>query len=127
MSPLTAEWVGKAEGDYASAGREYRVRHNPNHDLVCFLTQQMAEKYLKGFLQENGVRFRRTHNLLELLNLCLPIDPMIDLQRPNLDLLNDYSVDYRYPGEWANKDDARQAYRAATDVRTFMRGRLGLP
>ena len=127
MNQLTTEWVGKADGDYASAGREYRVRHNPNYDLVCFLAQQTAEKYLKGFLQEHGMPFRKTHNLIELLNLCLPVDATIDLQRPNLDILNDYSVDYRYPGEWANKDDARQAFRAATDVRTFMRARLGLP
>jgi len=127
MNPLTTEWVGKAEGDYASAGREYRVRHNPNNDLVCFLAQQMAEKYLKGFLQEHGLPFRKTHDLIELLNLCLSIDPMIDLQRPNLDILNDYSVRYYYPGEWANKAQARQAFQAATDVRMFMRGRLGLP
>ena len=127
MNPLTMEWINKAEGDYVTAGRESRVRHNPNYDIVCFLSQQMAEKYLKGFLQEHGIAFPRTHNLMTLLNLCLPIEPMIDLQRPNLDLLNDYSVDYRYPGEWADRNEARQAYRAATDVRTFMRARLGLP
>ena len=86
----------------------------------------MAEKYLKAFLQEHGIAFPRTHNLITLLNLCLPINPMIDLQRPNLDLLNDYAVDYRYPGEWADRDEALRSYRAATDFRTFMRARLGL-
>ena len=64
---------------------------------------------------------------MNLLNLCLSVDATIDLQRPNLDFLNDYAVRYRYPGDWADRTQARQAYRAATDVRTFMRARLGLP
>jgi len=127
MSPLTAEWVDKAEGDYATAGREYRVRHNPNYDIVCFLAQQMAEKYLKAFLQENGQPFPKTHHLITLLTLCLPIDAIVDLQRPTLVLLNRYAVRYRYPGEWADKNEARQAYRAAEDFRRFMRTLLGLP
>jgi HEPN domain-containing protein len=127
MNPLTVEWIKKAEGDYASCGREVRARRNPNYDSACFHAQQMAEKYLKGFLQEHGVPFRKTHNLIDLLSLCLPIDATLDLQRPSLVLLNRYAVRYRYPGDWADKTEARQAYRAATDVRRFMRARLGLP
>ena len=80
MNPLTMEWINKAEGDYVTAGRESRVRNNPNYDIVCFLSQQMAEKYLKAFLQEHGIAFPRTHNLITLLNLCLAVNPMIDLQ-----------------------------------------------
>ena len=53
MNPATAEWVAKAEGDFATAGREMRARKNPNYDAVCFHTQQCAEKYLKAVLQEN--------------------------------------------------------------------------
>ena len=127
MSPLTVEWITKAEGDFYSSGREWRARKHPNYDSACFHAQQMAEKYLKGFLQEHGVPFKKTHNLMVLLNLCLSVDPTIDLQRPNLDLLDDYSVRFRYPGDWADKDEARQAYRAARDFRQFMRIKLGLP
>ena len=117
MNPLTIEWIDKAEADYATAGRELRVRNKPNYDAVCFHAQQMAEKYLKGFLQEHRVPFRKTHNLIELLNLCLTLDATIDFQRPNLDFLNDYSVRYRYPGDWADRTQARQAFRAATSER----------
>lgn len=127
MSPLTVEWIDKAEGDYFSSGREWRARKHPNYDSACFHAQQMAEKYLKGFLQEHRVPFKKTHNLMVLLNLCLSVDTTIDLQRANLDLLDDYSVRFRYPGDWADKDEARQAYRAARDFRQFMRIKLGLP
>ena len=60
MRALTTEWVEKAEGDYATAGREIRARRRPNYDAVCFHAQQTAEKYLKAFLQENDVAFPKT-------------------------------------------------------------------
>jgi HEPN domain-containing protein len=39
MNPITLEWVGKAEGDFATAERELRVQTDPNYDAVCFHAQ----------------------------------------------------------------------------------------
>ena len=75
MQPLTAEWVAKAEGDWTSALRELRARTDPNYDAACFHAQQCAEKYLKARLQEETMRFGRTHDLVALLDLLLPIEP----------------------------------------------------
>lgn len=36
LKPLVKEWVEKAEGDYATARRELRVRKNPNYDASVF-------------------------------------------------------------------------------------------
>jgi HEPN domain-containing protein len=55
MKPITAEWVIKAEGDWASAQREVRARKHRNHDSACFHAQQCVEKYLKAWLQEAGI------------------------------------------------------------------------
>ena len=107
MNELTLEWVEKAEGDYATAGRETRARRRPNYDAACFHAQQTAEKYLKSFLQEHGSSFPRTHSLIELLELCLPLDGSFELLRDLLVMLDGYSVSYRYPGESAGKDEAR--------------------
>jgi len=126
MNELTLEWVEKAEGDYATAGRELRARRRPNYDAACFHAQQTAEKYLKAFLQEHGVAFPKTHSLIELLELCLPLDASFELQRDLLVRLDRYAVRYRYPGESADKDEARQALRAVKTVRTFVRAKLGL-
>ena len=57
MKPLTAEWVEKADADFATASREMRVRKAPNFDAVCFHAQQCAEKYLKAILQEVDLPF----------------------------------------------------------------------
>jgi len=54
MNELTVEWLRKAEGDCAPAGRETRARRHPNYDAACFHAQQAAEKYLKALLQEHG-------------------------------------------------------------------------
>lgn len=35
MHPLTAEWIGKAEGDFATAQRELRARSSPNKAMYC--------------------------------------------------------------------------------------------
>lgn len=60
MNELTDEWVEKAEGDFATAGREMRARRRPNFDAACFHAQQVAEKYLKAFLQEHDQSFPKT-------------------------------------------------------------------
>ena len=45
MKPITAEWVGKAEGDFATVERGIAgACSNPNCDGVCFRAQQCAEK-----------------------------------------------------------------------------------
>jgi HEPN domain-containing protein len=126
MNELTAEWITKAEGDYATAEREFRARRRPNYDAVCFHAQQTIEKYLKAFLQEQGAIFPKTHSLIELLEIALPFDKSLELQRELLVQLERYAVRYRYPGESADKDEARAALRAAKVVRTIIRQRLAL-
>ena len=126
MNMLTDEWVRKAEGDYATAGRELRVRNSPNYDAVCFHAQQTAEKYLKAFLQEHKVLFPKTHSLIELLELCLSEDPGFASERNRLITLDRYAVRYRYPGETADKDEARLAFQTVRTFRAFAREKLGI-
>ncbi|MEJ2746854.1 MAG: HEPN domain-containing protein [Anaerolineae bacterium] len=124
MNELTVEWVTKAEGDYATAERELRVVDRPNYDAVCFHAQQTAEKYLKAFLQENGVAFPKTHSLIELLELCLPLNDELEVLRPDLIRLGRYAVRFRYPGETASKTEAQSAYETVMNVRAVLRARL---
>ncbi len=126
MQPLTSEWIAKAEGDFDSLQRELRVRVRPNYDSACFHAQQCAEKYLKGYLQEQNIPFGRTHNLLELLEYALAVQPMWLSLRSDLQLLNLYAVAYRYPGETANREQAREAARCCKIVRTTIRTALNM-
>jgi HEPN domain-containing protein len=126
MNALVAEWIGKAEGDYFTALREYRVRKHPNYDAVCFHAQQAAEKYLKAYLLERGISFPKTHSLVELLELCLTVDSSFEFYRDVLVSLERYAVQYRYPGPAADKDEARLAINSLKVIRLHLRNRLQL-
>jgi HEPN domain-containing protein len=125
MNPAVAEWVSKAEGDFLTAGRELRVRKSPNYDAVCFHSQQCAEKYLKAVLQENNRSIPKIHNLIELMILCEELDGSFEMLRADLVVMERFSVHVRYPGDVAEKEDARSAYAAAQAVRAFVREKLG--
>ncbi|MBA3945958.1 MAG: HEPN domain-containing protein [Herpetosiphonaceae bacterium] len=126
MNVLTEEWISKAEGDFATSGRELRARNHPNYDAACFHSQQMAEKYLKAVLQEDGKPVPRIHNLVELLGLCLLMHPTWEMLRSELMLLDQYAVRFRYPGEEADRIEAGAALKAATVIRRFLRQYFGL-
>ncbi len=126
MMPLTPEWIEKAEGDFHSALRELRARKNPNYDAACFHAQQCIEKYLKGRLQEEEIHFAKTHDLPALLDLLLPVEPLWEAWREELGTLSDYAVNFRYPGESADKSMARKAVAICKKFRGEVRRSLGL-
>ncbi|NUM52421.1 MAG: HEPN domain-containing protein [Candidatus Hydrogenedentes bacterium] len=127
MNPLTFEWIEKAEGDYAVASREMRARRNPNYDAVCFHSQQCAEKYLKAILHWRRIRFEKTHNLIVLLDQVLPVAPLLEPFRDSMSDLTEFAVMFRYPGDSATKDMARDALKKCRAIRSVARSELGLP
>ena len=126
MKPVTEEWVEKADGDFRTAGRELRARKLPNFDAACFHAQQCAEKYLKARLQESGIPFAKTHNLTVLLDSVLAVEPLWEEFRPMLARLNAFGVEFRYPGETADKKTAKEAFKFCSIIRQRARARLGL-
>jgi len=126
MKRLTGEWVAKAEGDYRSMEREMRARRDPNYDDTCFHAQQCAEKYLKGRLYEAGIRFTRTHDLKALLGLVLAAEPLWEAHRADLIFLNEFSVELRYPGKFANREKALDARTRCRAFRKSARAALRL-
>lgn len=126
MKELTREWVLKAEGDFATAQREFRVRKGPNYDAVCFHAQQCVEKYFKARLQEAGKTFGRIHDLTILLDSVLELEPLWSPLRPALRSLNTSAVEVRYPGESADKELAADAMKTCRLVRRMVRESLRL-
>jgi len=126
MKPITAEWVVKAEADFATAQREGRVRKRPNYDGVCFHYQQCAEKYLKARLSESGIPFIKVHDLVALLEQVLKVEPNWEIFREDLAYLSDFAVAFRYPGESADKKTAVEAKQLCSFFRKTARRALGL-
>ncbi len=127
MKPMTAEWVEKAEGDFLVGSQIMRRREHRVLDAACFHCQQTVEKYFKARLCEAGIVFPKTHDLVALLNLLLPLEPLWKPFLPAVQLLTDYAVDFRYPGDNATLAEARQCLKESKAIRQEVRLSLGLP
>ena len=126
MKRLTLEWVEKAEADFISAQREYRARNRPNYNAACFFAQQCIEKYITARLQEADIEFGKIHDLVKLLELVSPVEPFWETYRSAFRPITAYAVDYRYPGESAEKDEARDAIKVCKGFRATARQSFGL-
>jgi HEPN domain-containing protein len=124
MNELVEEWIQKAEGDFISALREYRARKFPNYDAAGFHAQQCIEKYLKALLQKHLIPFQKIHDLLKLAEQCLPIIPDLEFYWEPLAYLNQFSVAFRYPGESATREQAKQAIKAVKELKLFLKEKL---
>ena len=124
MTPLTQEWVQKAEADFAAM--EW-LRQAPDSlpDALGFHAQQCVEKYLKALLCFCEVDFYRTHDLGALMAL-LPAHLRPELSAEEQARLGDYAVATRYPGDYepVSLDEAKRAVQMARRVRNQVRRRL---
>jgi HEPN domain-containing protein len=126
MTPLTRHWVRKAEEDWRIV-LLFKDARPPFHDAVCFRSQQTAEKYLKGLIQERGKTPRRTFDLGRLLNDVLKLMPTFGGSRRRLTAMTKFGDDLRYHnGVEADARKSRMAFRTASEVRAEVRRALGI-
>jgi HEPN domain-containing protein len=124
MNATVKEWVAKAEGDYATAERELHPTGTPNLDAVCFHAEQCIEKLMKALLIDRGVTPPRSHDLVALDRLLAPACPEWAWPVEELRLLTRAAVDFRYPGESADQNEASEAFDIATRLRAQLRSLL---
>jgi HEPN domain-containing protein len=125
---IIREWVIKAEDDFHFA-RISLIEKKPFWAHICFLFQQCAEKYLKAFTLDQGLKFQKTHDLPMLLKKCLEQTPAMVELTDDCDLLATFYVETRYPVHWPatfTAEDAEQAHRAADRIRNFIRMEMKL-
>jgi HEPN domain-containing protein len=127
MKASTREWIAKAEEDFAAAFILRRPRKKPLWATVCFHCQQCAEKYLKARLNEASLPVHKTHDLEQLLNQVLAVEPLWSAFRPSLKRLSDAAVLPRYPGNVFTKAEASRAFKTCNAFRKEVRTSLGLP
>ncbi len=96
-------------------------------DVVCFHSQQGAEKALKAYLVRMDHDFPKMHDLLTLMGLCRSHDEEFLRIADALKFLDDYAVETRYPDDWREipREEAARALHEAESVLGFVRGKLG--
>lgn len=114
------KWFKKAEEDEFAGRLILESKQFPAPS--CFHFQQMAEKYLKGLLVFHNKPFPKTHDLLELETLLLEVEPGINTIHGDLEFLNPYGIETRYPGNYpeVTLDEAQMAYDSALRVKAFI-------
>jgi HEPN domain-containing protein len=118
-------WTDYAEEGYQAARLLLR-RKRPFARVAGFHAQQCAEKYLKALLVAKGADFPKTHDLLRLSELCTESDILVQVDANLLDVLTDFAVGIRYPGDEPTIEEVRQGLGTAATVRRFARRHLGL-
>ncbi|MGH7813935.1 MAG: HEPN domain-containing protein [Candidatus Binataceae bacterium] len=83
-----------------TCGRQGSCSKSPGlSGTAVFHCQQAAEKALKGFLAWHDLPFRKTHELEEIGEACLAIDPTLKAIVDRAVPLTEYAWKFRYPGE----------------------------
>lgn len=117
---LAEDWLRKAESDLAAA--DACIDAAKALDAACFHSQQAAEKSLKAWLILRGEPFPRTHNLIELTELCAEQQPRFNELLDDATALNPYAVTGRYAAEfWPSVDEARTAREQAQRIYDFVK------
>lgn len=115
------EWFKKAEDDELNA-RSILTHRDGTPNGVCFLSQQMAEKYLKAFLVAKKRWFPKIHPIARLLEFCMDIDASFNTLREEAIFLTEFYAETRYPGDYPefSWQEAEQAFVAANKIKGFV-------
>ena len=98
------------------------IENSDKHaEVICFHSQQLAEKYLKGLLNYHKINFRKIHDLLRLAELLKNTCKDINTLEKDLILLNSCYIESRYPDNFTefNSHDAQNAFEAAERVKNY--------
>ena len=117
--------VLKARDDELSA-KDILTDREGAASTVCFLSQQMAEKYLKGYLVFQGKEFPKIHDLAKLLRLCQKIDSEFSKLKSEVQYLRGFYIATRYPGDYPqfSFEDAERAFKKALRIKKFISNKV---
>ncbi|MDR2964440.1 MAG: HEPN domain-containing protein [Treponema sp.] len=106
---LVHEWFNYSTNDLISAKHLFNNLYPKQTEIACYLSQQCAEKALKGFLFFKDTTPPKTHNLVELCQMCIIHDSnFLEIMDACADL-TPYGVAVRYPNELAVDDTIAKA------------------
>jgi HEPN domain-containing protein len=117
-------WRLKAEEDFTAAS--ILAEHGGPAATICFLCQQVAEKYLKGYLLLRRQPPKRIHHLDVLLEDCMALDDSFQRLVDDAVFLKRYYIESRYPDdlpEDVRPEEAAEALAAASHLRDFVLAR----
>jgi HEPN domain-containing protein len=119
----TQEWLGRARADLAACDALIAAGLAAE---ALFHAQQCAEKTMKALLTWHQAPFKKTHDLDELKQSCLPLATGAADQLATIERLSQYAWRFRYPGAPYSPEltEAEEARHAAGDLLQAMAAQL---
>lgn len=111
----TREWLERARGDLHACTALIAAGLAAE---ALFHAQQCAEKAMKAVLTWHQVSFKKTHDLDELKQQCLPLAAGAAAQLEGIERLSQYAWRFRYPGATYSPEpeEAGEARHAAAKL-----------
>ncbi|MFH1187683.1 MAG: HEPN domain-containing protein [bacterium] len=124
---LAGDWFKKAQDDELSCEDILDDRRGAP-STVCFLSQQLAEKHLKGYLVYQGKQFPKIHQLDRLIKLCKETNATFEEVKEEAEYLTGFYVATRYPGDYPDFfwDDAEKAFESACRIKKFVLSKIDI-
>jgi HEPN domain-containing protein len=122
---ITTEWLAFAQMDLDCAKHLFDTMHPQPSEIICYHSQQAAEKSLKAFLLFSGVNPPKTHDLNRLCEMCEDINEDFSEIALLCGSLTKYGIAPRYPYELEiTDDDAKIALERAGMVSKFVLSKI---
>ena len=121
-SKVISEWINKADEDLEFANSI--IEETTFYTQICFHYHQAAEKYLKSYIIASELEFKKIHDLIVLLELCLTKEPNLKAILNDCKFLNRFYIDTRYPVHWPTnytKEVSIKAKEAAEHIRDVIK------
>ncbi len=122
-SPL---WLDKAKRNLDSA--ILNDTHGGYTDTTCYFCHQTAELALKAFVVHYSLDFKKTHDLVELSQICAQKDASFEELKGECVFLNPFYISDKYPMDppWMpSKELTKEALEAAERVLTLVKKETG--
>jgi len=118
-------WFKKAESDIKTIENNLKS-DSPPTDTICFHAQQSIEKYIKGTLIYYNQHISKTHDLVNLLSIIVKHLPELSLFEEELEEINTYGVEIRYPDLDYDPtlEESKKAYKTALEIKQIILNKL---
>jgi HEPN domain-containing protein len=124
-SNLVQEWLKYSQNDIISAKHLFEDLYPKQIEIACYFSQQCSEKALKGYLLFKDIEPPKTHNLVELCQICLSHENTFSEILNACADLTPYGVAVSYPNELAVDDIiAKSAIDKAQIIYDFCTGKV---
>ena len=113
-------WFRYSRNDLISARHLFEDLYPKQTEIASYLSQQCAEKALKGFLIYHDVEYPRIHDLKIICSMCKQIDASFGAIEAICAHLTPFAVTARYPEELSIEESiAKAAIDKAQNIYAF--------